>query len=55
MRKAQGVPVVEALKEFNKIAGEHSQLGVVVIDKDHSDTIYTSTMGSPLLIGFSPD
>lgn len=47
--------MVQALSEFNVIAGEHSQLGLVVIDKDHSDTIYTSTKGSPLLIGFSKD
>lgn len=25
----------------------------MIIDKDHPDTIFTSTHGSPLLIGFS--
>lgn len=45
--------MVEALTEFSKIAEKKSQWGLVIIDKESPDVIYTSTNGSPLLIGFS--
>ena len=50
-----GKSVVEALQHFGKIAGKDSQWGVMICDKENPDKIYTSTMGSPLLIGFSYD
>jgi glucosamine 6-phosphate synthetase-like amidotransferase/phosphosugar isomerase protein len=45
--------MVEALKRFGEEAGENSQWGIVAIDKEESDRIYTFTKGSPLLIGFN--
>lgn len=45
--------MVEALRKFGKIAGDKSQWGLVIVDKEKPDTIYTYTNGSPLLIGFS--
>jgi glucosamine 6-phosphate synthetase-like amidotransferase/phosphosugar isomerase protein len=45
--------MVEALRKFTKIAGPKSQWGLVIVDKQRPDTIYTCTNGSPLLIGFS--
>lgn len=47
--------MIEALSEFEKIAGEKSQWGLVIIDKEEPDAIYTATNGSPLLIGFSAE
>jgi len=40
---------------FGSIAGEASQWGVMISDKQEPDKIYTYTNGSPLLIGFSYD
>ena len=51
----QGKTIVEALKMFGSIAGEASQWGVMISDKQEPDKIYTYTNGSPLLIGFSYD
>ena len=50
-----GKSVVEALENFGKIAGKESQWGVMICDRQNPDKIYTSTNGSPLLIGFSYD
>ena len=55
LRKSQGRSVLEAISEFEKVAGKGEQWGLVVVDKNHPDTIYTATNGSPLLIGFSKD
>lgn len=53
LRRRQGRTMLEALTEFASIAADKSQWGLVIIDKDAPDTIYTFTNGSPLLIGFS--
>lgn len=49
----EGLPMVDALKNVKKVAGPASQWGLVIIDRQYPDTIYTYTYGSPLLIGFS--
>ena len=49
--KKQGMTIVEGLREVEKIASPNSQWGVVVIDKEQPDRIYTSTRGSPILVG----
>ena len=48
-----GSTVVEALRSFGKVAGAESQWGLVLVDREQPDKIYTYTNGSPLLIGFS--
>ena len=49
----KGRSIVEALELFGSIAGEKSQWGIMICDKEQPDIIYTSTKGSPLLIGFN--
>jgi glucosamine--fructose-6-phosphate aminotransferase (isomerizing) len=51
----QGKNMIEALQFFGSIAGKASQWGLVIVDRDQPDKIYTYTHGSPLLIGFSPE
>jgi glucosamine 6-phosphate synthetase-like amidotransferase/phosphosugar isomerase protein len=46
--------MLEALKLFGTILGKASQLGLVVVDKQEPEKIYTYSDGSPILIGFSP-
>ena len=41
------------MRELETIASKNKQWGLVAIDKDHPDTIYTATYGASLLIGFS--
>lgn len=55
LRRRQGRTLPEALEEFKAKAGKESQWGLVIIDKESPDTIYTATNGSPLLIGFSAE
>ena len=50
----EGLPMVDALKNVGKVAGPASQWGLVIIDRQEPDKLYTYTNGSPLLIGFSP-
>lgn len=50
----QGKTMLEALKFFGTILGKASQLGLVVVDKQEPQKIYTYSDGSPILIGFSP-
>jgi len=42
---------LEKLKEY---LNKDSKWGIVLIDKDDINTIYTSTKEQPILIGFSP-
>jgi glucosamine 6-phosphate synthetase-like amidotransferase/phosphosugar isomerase protein len=49
----EGKTMREALQSFQDIAGKESQWGVMVIDNKTPDIIYTSTMGSPILVGFN--
>lgn len=56
--KKQGKSLMEALIESEKIMKENSkksQWGVVMIDRDEPDKIWTSTNGSPILIGMNDD
>lgn len=48
----KGKTVKEALELFSEIAGKESQWGMLIIDREQSDRIYTSTNGSPMLVGF---
>jgi|JI9StandDraft_1071089.scaffolds.fasta_scaffold33304_2 glucosamine--fructose-6-phosphate aminotransferase (isomerizing) len=48
-----GSSMHNALKAFGRIAGDKSQWGLVIVDREQPDKIYTYTNGSPLLIGFS--
>lgn len=50
---SEGKTVKEALVEFSSVAGKESQWGLLVADRDQPDKIYTSTFGSPMLIGFA--
>ena len=46
--------MVEALEKFGSVADlKASQWGLVIVDREQPDKIYTYTHGSPLLIGFS--
>ena len=50
----QGKTMVEALEFFGETAEKKaSQWGLVIVDREEPDKIYTYTHGSPLLIGFS--
>jgi glucosamine 6-phosphate synthetase-like amidotransferase/phosphosugar isomerase protein len=50
-----GKTMVEALEFFSSKAElKASQWGLVIVDREQPDKIYTFTHGSPLLIGFSP-
>ena len=49
--KKQGMSIAEGLREIENIVSPNSQWGLVVIDKDRPDRIYTSTKGSPILVG----
>ena len=43
--------IAQGLREIENIVSPNSQWGLVVIDKDQPDRIYTSTKGSPILVG----
>jgi glucosamine--fructose-6-phosphate aminotransferase (isomerizing) len=54
--RKQGLPMMEAIKwteQILKQSTERPQWGVVIMDKDQPDKLWTATNGSPILVGFS--
>ena len=56
--KKEGLSVLEAIQKTERIMADFSdkpQWGIVAVDKEHPDKMWTSTKGSPILIGMNDD
>jgi len=53
--KREGHSIKESFSMLKNYLNEDSYWGIVLIDKDNINTIYTSTRKQPILVGFSPN
>lgn len=54
--KKNGMEMVEAIRKVEDIikeTSEKSQWGIVIMDKTEPNKMWTSTNGSPILVGFN--